>query len=133
MTAGKAPDAQDEAFWRDYLTGYNAMQAKGRRFFNRLPADPRCQLCAAPFAGPAGRVMRLMGRERSVGSPKMCNACEKALIKHHGGAEVPAAMLFADIRGSTAMAETMSPAAFHDLLERFYAAGSAAVFSNDGM
>jgi adenylate cyclase len=133
MTAGKAPSTRDEAFWRDYLMNYDAAQAKGRRFFNRLPADPRCQLCASPFGGPAGRVMRLVGKQPSTGNPHMCNACEKLLLKHHGGAEVPAAMLFADIRGSTALAETMSPGAFHDLLERFYAAASAAVFANDGM
>jgi adenylate cyclase len=133
MTAGKRPSTRDEAFWHHYLTSYNALQAKGRRFFNRLPADPRCQLCASPFAGPAGRVMRLVGKQPSSGNPNMCNACEKVLVKHHGGAEVPAAMLFADIRGSTALAETMSPGAFHDLLERFYAAGSAAVFAHDGM
>jgi adenylate cyclase len=133
VTAGKAPRARDEAFWRDYLMNYGAMQARSRRFFNRLPADPRCQLCASPFAGPAGRVMRLVGKQPSSGNPKMCNACEKVLLKHHGGAEVPGAMLFADIRGSTALAETMSPGAFHDVLERFYAVGSAAVFANDGM
>jgi adenylate cyclase len=133
MTPGKAPSTRDEAFWRDYLLNYNAMQAKGRRFFNRLPTDPRCQLCASPFGGAAGRVMRLIGKQQSAGNPNMCNACEKVLIKHHGGAEVPAAMLFADIRGSTALAETMSPSDFHELLERFYAAASAAVFLHDGM
>ena len=133
MTGGNEPAARDEAFWRDYLMNYDALQARGRRFFNRLPADPRCQLCASPFGGPAGRVLKLAGRQPSSGNPNMCNACEKVLLKHHGGAEVPAAMLFADIRGSTALAESMSPGAFHDLLERFYAVGSAAVFTHDGM
>ena len=133
MASGKAHEGRDEAFWRDYLLNYNAMQARGRRFFHRLPSDPRCQLCASPFGGAAGRVMRLVGKQQSVANPNMCNACEKVLLKHHGGAEVPGAMLFADIRGSTALAETMSPGAFHDLLERFYAVASAAVFAHDGM
>jgi adenylate cyclase len=41
-------------------------------------------------------------------------------------------MLFADIRGSTTLAETMSPGDFHDLLDRFYTVASQAVFDHDG-
>ena len=28
------------------------MMGIGRRLFSRLPANPRCRLCAAPFEGP---------------------------------------------------------------------------------
>jgi adenylate cyclase len=42
-------------------------------------------------------------------------------------------MLFADIRGSTAMAERMSTAEFHALLDRFYTTASDAVFAHNGM
>ena len=41
-------------------------------------------------------------------------------------------MLFADIRGSTTLAETMSPSAFHDLLDRFYTVATGVVFDHDG-
>jgi adenylate cyclase len=54
------------------------------------------------------------------------------LIRHHGGAEVEGTMLFADVRGSTALAEKMSPREFRELMERFYRAASHAVFDNDG-
>jgi adenylate cyclase len=133
MPSGQAPDARDETFWRNYLMNYNATQARARRIFNHLPSDPRCQLCASPFAGPAGRVMRLVGRRQAAGNPNMCNACESVLLKHHGGAEVPGAMLFADIRGSTSMAETMSSTEFRNLIDRFYTVASATVFGHDGM
>jgi adenylate cyclase len=42
-------------------------------------------------------------------------------------------MLFADIRGSTALAETISPGQFHALLDRFYTVASEAVFAFDGI
>ncbi len=46
-------DSEREAFWRDYLTNGDAMERRVRRVFRALPHAPRCQLCAAPFAGPA--------------------------------------------------------------------------------
>jgi adenylate cyclase len=54
------------------------------------------------------------------------------MAKHHGGAEVDGAMLFADIRGSTTLAEGMSPGEYHALLDRYFAAATAAVFKHDG-
>jgi adenylate cyclase len=53
--------------------------------------------------------------------------------QHRGGAEIRASMLFADIRGSTSMAERMSPSDFKALLDRFYDVASQAVFDHDGM
>ena len=77
--------------------------------------------------------MRVIGKRPSDGNPNMCNSCQKVLIKHHGGAEVEGSMLFADIRGSTAMAERMSPSEFHALLDRFYTTASDTVFAHNGM
>lgn len=127
-----APD-KNEQFWSDYLSRPNSGMAAGRRFFSRLPADPRCYLCAAPFAGAGGMAFRLFGRRQSMGNPNYCNSCEKILIKHHGGAEVDGSMLFADIRGSTALAEKMTPTEFRSLLDRFYSTASGVVFGHDGM
>ena len=107
--------------------------AAGRRFFSRMPADPRCYLCAAPFAGAGGMAFRLFGKRQSLGNPNYCNSCEKMLIKHHGGAEVDVSMLFADIRGSTALAEKMTPTEFRSVLDRFYSTASGVVFAHDGM
>lgn len=41
-------------------------------------------------------------------------------------------MLFADIRGSTTLAESMAPSDFHALLDRFYTAATGVVFAHDG-
>lgn len=41
-------------------------------------------------------------------------------------------MLFADIRGSTSLAERLSPADFHALLDRFFATATSVVFRHDG-
>jgi adenylate cyclase len=109
------------------------MMATGRRFFSRLPANPRCRLCAAPFAGGGGAVMRIIGKRQSSENPNYCNSCEKMLLKHHGGAEVEGSILFADIRGSTGLAEKMTPTEFRTLLDRFYTTASRVVFANDGM
>ena len=127
------PDERDEAFWRDYLAHPDSMMQVGRRFFSRMPSNPRCQLCAAPFAGAGGSLMRMVGKRPSDGNPNVCNSCQKMLVNHHGGAEVPSSLLFADIRGSTAMAERMSPGDFRDVLDRFYTAASAVVIAHGGI
>jgi len=126
-------DARNEKFWRDYLDHPDSLQTVGRRVFSRLPANPRCQLCAAPFAGVGGSVMRLIGKRPSGGNPSVCNSCQKVMIRHHGGAEVEGSMLFADIRGSTSLAERMTPAEFSSLLNRFYTVASDAVFAHNGI
>jgi adenylate cyclase len=76
--------------------------------------------------------MRVIGRKPSIANPHLCTACQNALIKYHGGAEVTGTMLFADVRGSTALAERMSPVEFKSLMERFYGAASRAVIHHDG-
>lgn len=124
---------KDEEFWRDFLSHPDSFMSIGRRFFSRMPADPRCRLCAAPFAGVGGPVMRLIGKRQSTANPNYCTSCEKVLIKHHGGAEVDGSMLFADIRGSTALAEKMTPTEFRSVLDRFYSTASRVVFAHDGM
>jgi adenylate cyclase len=123
---------RNEAYWRDYLTRGSSAEHYGRLLFKRIPSDPRCRLCAAPFAGVGGPVMRLIGKQPSNSNPHMCNACFVNLRRHHGGAEIDGSLLFADIRGSTALAESMSPGAFHELLDRFYAAAIKVVFDHDG-
>lgn len=132
-TPSDPDEERNEAFWRDYLMHPDTLQTVGRRVFSRIPANPRCQLCASPFAGVGGPLMRLIGKQPSDGNPNMCNSCQKVLIKHHGGAEVGGSLLFADIRGSTAMAERMTSGEFHAILDRFYTAASDAVFANNGV
>lgn len=133
MTDPQRPDTYDEAFWRDYLMSPNSLQTRGRRIFSRIPSSPRCRQCGAPFRGPGAPIMRILGKSQSAANPTSCTSCYNYMTKHHGGAEVEASLLFADIRGSTALAESMSTAEFHALLDRFYTAASKAVFAHDGI
>jgi adenylate cyclase len=121
-----------DTYWREYLEQGEAYVRFGRRVFSALPRDPRCRICAAPFAGLGAPIMRAIGRRPSDGNPNVCTACQNELIKHHGGAEVSGTMLFADIRGSTSLAERISAAEFKDILERFYRVASRAVIEHDG-
>jgi adenylate cyclase len=127
------PDPAGDEYWRSFLAEPDSMMRFGRRVLARLPSEPRCRMCTAPFAGPGGPIMRLIGKRPSSANPNMCTTCEDHLIRYHGGAEVDGAMLFADIRGSTALAESMSATEFHALLDRFYRVASRAVFEHDGM
>ncbi len=124
---------RDEAFWYDFLTRGDSREHKGRMLLKRIPHGPRCRLCAAPFAGAGGRVMRMIGKRPSEMNPAMCSSCFDFMTEHHGGAEIDCTILFADIRGSTSMAEGMSAAAFRSRLDRFYTTASAVVFDHDGM
>ena len=103
-----------------------------RILFNHIPADPRCRLCAAPFAGVGAPLMRVTGRRPSNQNPRMCDTRFRFITSHHGGAEIECSMLFADIRGSTTLAESMSPNAFRSLLDRFYTVATSVVFDHEG-
>ncbi len=122
----------DEAFWRDFLTHGHVSERVGRRVFRRLPHGPRCRMCAAPFAGAGAPLMRLIGKRPSSGNPTMCTSCFDFMSAHHGGAEIEGSLLFADIRGSTSLAEGMSAGEFRSLLDRFYTTASGVVFEHDG-
>jgi len=125
-------DPKDEAFWHDFLTRGSSVERSARLLLKRIPASPRCRMCAAPFSGIGAPVMRLIGKRPSESNPNMCGSFFRFISRHHGGAEIEATFLFADIRGSTALAEGMSSGEFHRLLDRFYTTASTVVFDHDG-
>jgi adenylate cyclase len=89
------------------------------RLMRHLPSDPRCRLCNAPYGGVGGRIMRRVGFGPSRKNPSLCNTCfEKAPM---GGVEMEIGVLFADVRGFTALSETLPPLEIARLLNRFYA------------
>ena len=117
-----------------FLTGRNPASAVLRRAFSRVPHGPNCKMCAAPFAGPGGAVLRHVGFGRFAGNPTICEFCIKDLQRMGvQGAEIPVSLLFADIRGSTGIGERLSPTAFRAFLDRFYRIASETVLASDGL
>lgn len=122
-----------DPMWKRMLNDPNSGFAAGRGFFRMLPSSPRCKMCAAPFAGPAAPFMRMIDRGRWDKNPSICGLCFKQLEKARGGAEVELSMLFADVRGSTGLAEKMGPGAFQGLLGRFYKEATSTLVARDGI
>ena len=130
---GRPPvSGENDAFWHDYLTNGDRLERRVRRVFRTIPHGPRCQLCAAPFAGPGAPFMRALGKRPASKNPNVCESCFTHIAARHGGAEIESTFLFADIRGSTSLAERLSSGEFHALLDRFYTTASAVVFDHDG-
>lgn len=104
-----------------------------RRFWRAVPSAPRCKMCTSPFGAPGGPLLRLIGKGRWPGNPEYCAGCFKQLYRTRGGAEIECTLLFADIRGSTELAESMRPTDFRTLLDRFYASASAVLIEHEAI
>jgi len=119
--------------WRAILTG----QARGLRTIRKLvgwvPSGPRCKLCLAPLGAPGSVLLRPVGFGPSKLNRRLCRACFRSVGKHPGGAEVEISLLFADIRGSTGLAEHMSAQEFSSLVARFYGTAAKVVDSWNGI
>jgi adenylate cyclase len=122
-----------EEEWRAILTG----QARGlqtiRKLVGWIPAGPRCKLCLAPLRPPGSVLLRPVGFGPSKLNRRLCRACFRGVVKHPGGAEVEISLLFADIRGSTGLAEHMSAHEFSNVVARFYGSAAKVVDSWNGI
>jgi adenylate cyclase len=131
---------QDEQFWQRgatdeqwklVLTGEEPVLLRGRMLLKHLPADPRCKLCNAPFRGPGAPLMRLIGKSPSRLNPNLCKSClDDSPV---GGAEIELSMVFADVRGSTTLAEQMSPMEYGQLINNFYSTATKQLIQTDGL
>jgi adenylate cyclase len=121
--------------WRTYLTtGEADTERRKRRLFKILPGTPRCKNCYAPFGGAGSRVVKAIYSKRpSNMNPQLCNVCEQFARQYQGGAEIELSLLFADVRGSTTIAENMSPTEFGRLIDRFYKAASQVMIHSDAL
>jgi len=119
--------------WRSILTGDDATLRKLRRWWRLVPSSPRCKVCAAPFHGVGKLATSIIMHGQSKLNPMMCGLCFRELGKFPGGAEVEISVLFADVRGSTGIAEQTTSAEFRRLLQRFYMIVAGAVDRNDGI
>jgi len=104
-----------------------------RRVWRRLPAAPRCKVCASPTKGIGGAVARLLWHGPMRDNPLLCKACFGQLSGHPGGAELEISVVFADVRGSTGMAERSSASEFRGLIQAYYGSAAAAIDRNGGI
>lgn len=135
MTPDQGTPQQPEAeeIWRGILLGTHPRYRSARALYKHFPGEPRCKMCAVPFQGPFAPIMRLRGRGRWAKNPKYCGMCFSLLSNVRGGAEIPCTLLFADVRGSTELAERVSPSEFSRLLNRFYDTAGRITVENDGI
>jgi adenylate cyclase len=104
-----------------------------RRMWRTIPSAPRCKMCTSPFGAPGGPLLRLIGKGRWPGNPKYCAGCFKSLYRKRDGAEIECSLLFADIRGSTRLAESMRAGEYRTLLDRFYATAADILVEHDAI
>jgi adenylate cyclase len=122
-----------EEIWERMLTGDYPRLQRMRRVWGALPSPPRCKLCNAPFKGPGSVLMRAIAYGPSPLNRRICKACIRAIHKRPGGAEIEITVLFADVRGSTTIAEGMLPHDFSRLMARFYGAAAKVIDACDGI
>lgn len=129
------PNAEIEAQWRQFLAkGEVQSERRLRHLFALLPAEPRCKTCNAPFRGIGALIVRaFFGKRPSKLNPRLCNFCEEFASRYQGGAEIELSMLFADVRGSTTLAESMSIHAFSQLINRFYKVSTDVLIRSDAL
>lgn len=142
MTDQKLSEEMIKHVWHTYLTTGDMPESLnaplvGRKFLRplikRLPQNPRCTICYVPFEGFGGNISRILFHTgRSKLNPHLCNNCDQFATYFHGGVEIEISMLFVDVRGSTSIAETMSPEAFGKLITKFYGSVTEVFYKNYG-
>jgi adenylate cyclase len=142
MTDYEIPEELIREIWLTYLTTGEMPDHLhtpwfGRKAFRpllkRIPKSPRCAVCYVPFEGVGGWIWNAVWNvEASKMNPHLCNLCENFATEYHGGVELEISMMFVDVRGSTAMAESMSPEEYSKLINRFYHATTNEFFRSYG-
>ncbi len=129
---GSTRDQDKTEYWRSVLNGDDKGLRIAQQRFGKMQAPPRCKLCRAPFAGPYVPILRLAGFKRWDLNQQLCRRCFGRVEDHQGGAEIPVSVLYADIRGSTTIAETTSSVDFTRMLNQFYKVVTEAVDAEMG-
>jgi len=116
-----AVNSKNNEIWRMVLSGEFKKMMTSRRYLKHIPSEPRCKMCLAPFRGMGGQFVRLtLRRVPSKINPHFCSGCYDFLTANPGSTEIEMTLLFADIRGSTTLAQEMGTTAFSRLINRFY-------------
>jgi adenylate cyclase len=124
-------DLSPEETWHLLLSGQDPTMRRYRNALRLIPQSPRCKFCNAPFEGPGAPLMRAIGRAPSSLNPRFCNVCLNSTPV--GGTEIELSMLFADVRGSTGLAERMSATDFGQLISRYYTAATDVLTRTDAL
>ena len=111
-------EVNQEEWLRFYEQFGHARVRRVVKLVSRLPSAPRCEACGNPFRGPGGALMRLVGKGPSRKNPRWCRMCFE--MAPEGGATLTIGVLFADIRGSTALGERTPPKEIAEIMNRFY-------------
>ncbi len=119
-----------EAKWRSLLVEGHTIRWF-HALFRHLPSEPRCKICYNPFGGVGGKLVGMIGFTPSPKNPNICGACCDRLPP--GGAEIDIAVLFVDVRGSTKLAEGMTPKDYAELMNRFYSAATRVLVRHDAI
>ncbi len=130
---GMADEDPTTTMWHSLLTGEDPALHKIRRLWRHVPAAPRCKVCASPSTGFGGALARLFWHGPMRDNPLLCKACFGALSQHPGGAELEISVVFADVRGSTGLAERTSASGFRGLIQAYYKSAAMAVDANGGI
>jgi class 3 adenylate cyclase len=88
-----------------------------------------------PIRGALAVPLRMFGVRRSNMNPDICTICEMMFetIMRRRNVEVDLTILFADLRGYTALSQTMQGERLRELLEFFYDECAAAIWEQDGL
>jgi adenylate cyclase len=131
------PSPEKLVIWEKLLNGEGPPMLSFlvmRRLFGHVPSAPHCKMCEAPLRGAGQAVLGPLGFRPWPKSPRFCQSCRGTLAKLGvGGLELEISVLFADVRGSTTIAEKMSPTEFTALISRFYEVADKAITDNDGI
>jgi adenylate cyclase len=137
-----APDMTPEEEWAAFLGGTHP-HLHDKSPLRLIPSNPRCKLCQAPFGAPGRFVLRRYGFVPWEKNPKICGRCFKGLQTQAemcptseddvSGAEIELSMLFADVRGSSKIARTMSNLEFSRLMNRFYRVSKEVLVEDDAI
>jgi adenylate cyclase len=123
-----------QRIYESLTSGEFTLDGRLRKFFRRIPSDPRCRVCNAPFEGVGGSLMKVaFNKYPSNYNPKVCNTCFDVIKREKIGAETELSFLFADVRGSTSLAESMNSSEFSQLINRFYQASTHILIRSDAV
>jgi class 3 adenylate cyclase len=88
-----------------------------------------------PLRGPLSAPFRLFGIRPSRMNPNTCTICEMAFsrVMKARAVTIDATIMFADLRGYTALTQTLAQAELTSLLDAFYDDCAAAIWRYDGL